>query len=286
MEVTRRKVFGLTVSKWASPAAPGLNVGARRWAELRFATWGLVGLAAASIAPGLGRAQPAAAAAVPSTAGAPVPVPAEGEVGADASAPPVAPEVAGAAAPVAPLDEGQSNVRLRDLERRVGELKEQVFRSKARLSLLKESVLGGVIGGSRALIVHQNEMGSLFKLVRMTYALDGTSILGRADDSGKLDGERVIQVFSGAISPGNHTVSLMLEYEGYGYGVFSYLKAYHFTVRSSHTFTVEEGRLTELLVRAYEKGNSLTTELKDKPSVEYKATVRSSSPEPSIQAAQ
>jgi hypothetical protein len=31
----------------------------------------------------------------------------------------------------------------------VSELKEQVFRTKARLQLLKETVLGGVIGASR-----------------------------------------------------------------------------------------------------------------------------------------
>ena len=46
--------------------------------------------------------------------------------------------------------------------------------------------------------------------------------------------------------------------DNHGYGVFSYLKGYHFKVRSSHTFTAAEGKLTELTVNAYEKGN-LTT---------------------------
>ena len=41
-------------------------------------------------------------------------------------------------------------VRLHDLERKVNELKEHVFRSKARLNLLKETVLHGVIAGSRS----------------------------------------------------------------------------------------------------------------------------------------
>src|SRR5882757_4767880 len=54
---------------------------------------------------------------------------------------------------------GSYTVRLHDLERRVNELKEQIFRSKARLNLLKETVLHGVIAGARAAITHRNEMG-------------------------------------------------------------------------------------------------------------------------------
>jgi hypothetical protein len=48
----------------------------------------------------------------------------------------------------------------------VNDLKEQVFRVKARLNLLKETVLGGVIGASRCVIRHKNEMGNQFRLSR------------------------------------------------------------------------------------------------------------------------
>ncbi len=54
------------------------------------------------------------------------------------------------------------NVKVRDLERKVNELKEQVFRSKARLNLLKETVLHGVIAGARSAIVFKNEMGGMY----------------------------------------------------------------------------------------------------------------------------
>jgi len=43
-------------------------------------------------------------------------------------------------------------LRPRTLERRVGELKEQIFKSKARLSLLAETVIAGALSGSRAQI--------------------------------------------------------------------------------------------------------------------------------------
>src|SRR5690606_34173948 len=45
------------------------------------------------------------------------------------------------AAPEQGMDAGSYAVRLRDLEQRINELKEQIFRSKARLSLLAETVL-------------------------------------------------------------------------------------------------------------------------------------------------
>ena len=60
---------------------------------------------------------------------------------------------AAAAPPGESIDAGTYAVRLRDLEQRINELKEQIFRSKARLSLLAETVLEGVVGGGQAVIL-------------------------------------------------------------------------------------------------------------------------------------
>src|SRR6201999_2796481 len=80
------------------------------------------------------------------------------------------------------VDAGTYGVRLRDLEQRINELKEQIFRSKARLSLLAETVLQGVVAGSQTVIVHENKMSGSYKLVKAVYALDGAPILNRADE--------------------------------------------------------------------------------------------------------
>ncbi len=169
------------------------------------------------------------------------------------------------------MGEGYS-VQLKQLEQRVSELKEQIFRSKARLNLLKETVLHGVIAGSRAIITHKNEMGSSFRLVKLVYAVDGAQIYAKADDSGSLDEKREFEIFNGSIVPGNHTISVQMIFRGHGYGIFSYLKGYKFTVRSSHTFTAGEGRQTGITVHAYEKGN-ITTELKDRPAVKFEVNL-------------
>jgi hypothetical protein len=134
--------------------------------------------------------------------------------------------------------------------------------------LLAESVLQGVIAGSKTVVVHRNEMGSSFRLVRAVYALDGAPIFSRQDDSGELDREREIELFSGSIVPGEHTLSVSLEYRGHGYGIFSYLKGYRFKVRSSHTFTATEGKLLRVRVTAYEKGGP-TTPLEERPDIRY-----------------
>jgi hypothetical protein len=183
--------------------------------------------------------------------------------------------------------QGGYTVRLHDLERRVNELKEQIFRSKARLNLLKETVLHGVIAGARAVITHRNEMGGIYMPVRYVYALDGQEIYAKSDDTGKLGDQKEIEVFNGSITPGNHTLSVQMIYQGNGYGVFSYLKGYKFTAKSSRTFTAPEGKQLQLKVVGYEKGNPVTTDPKDRPAVDFresliadKDTVPKSAPAP------
>jgi len=161
---------------------------------------------------------------------------------------------------------------MRSLEKNVNELKEQIFRTKARLNLLKETVLGGVIGASRAVVHHKNEMGSSFRLVKAAYALDGVQIYAKSDDTGRLAEMNEFDIYNGAIQPGSHTLSVALQYQGNGFGVFSYLKGYKFNVKSSHTFVAGESKTTNITVVGYEKGN-ITTQLSDKPAIDFRVNV-------------
>jgi hypothetical protein len=185
---------------------------------------------------------------------------------ADTSSPAAAPAAATAG------DSSASGARLKALERNVNELKEQVFRTRARLNLLKETVLGGVIGASRCVIKHKNEMGSTFRLIKVVYALDGVQIMNKVDDTGRLADMQEFDVYNGAIQPGNHTLSVQLVYQGSGFGVFSYLKGYKFKASSSSTFVAADGRATIVTVVGYEKGG-MTTNMEDKPAVEFKVNM-------------
>jgi hypothetical protein len=164
-------------------------------------------------------------------------------------------------------------VRLRDLEARINELKEEIFRSKARLSLLAESVLGNSVGGSRARITHQNEMGSTYRLVSLVYSLDAAPIVTRraGEEESLLADERTLQVFNGQIGSGDHTLGVNLEYVGAG---LPYMKGYRFTVRSTQSFTVPEGKAIDIRVVGFEKGGPLEAP-ENRPAVRYVQRVMS-----------
>jgi len=172
------------------------------------------------------------------------------------------------AAPAGPIDAGTYAVRLRDLEQRINELKEQIFRSKARLSLLAETVLSGTIAGAQATLVHENRMSSSYKLVKAVYALDGAPIFNKADENGELGDRETFDIYNGAIVPGEHTLTVNLEYRGHGYGIFSYLQGYRFKVRSNYNFTAPEGRGVTIRVVGYEKGGP-TAPLEERPAIRY-----------------
>lgn len=242
-------------SGWLLPilglAVMGFGVGRTAWAQA----------AAPAAAPAAPAAVPAPAGAAPA---APVPAAAPAEAAPAAGTPP-------GGAP-APADGGGYTVRLRSLEKNVNELKEQIFRTKARLNLLKETVLGGTLGASRAVIRHKNEMGSSYRLIKAVYALDAVQIFAKSDESGRLADMPEFDIYNGAIQPGSHTLSVLLVYQGNGFGVFSYLKGYKMTVHSSHTFVAGEAKATAINVVGYEKGN-ITTNLQDRPAVDFRINV-------------
>ena len=164
-------------------------------------------------------------------------------------------------------------VRLRDLEQRINELKEEIFRSKARLSLLAESVLQNSVGGSRARITHQNEMGGTYRMISLVYSLDGAPIVTRTanEDEALLSDERTLQVYNGQVGSGDHTLGVNLVYVGAG---LPYMKGYRFTVRSTQSFTVPEGKAIDIRVVGFEKGGPLEAP-ENRPAVRYVQRVMS-----------
>jgi hypothetical protein len=158
--------------------------------------------------------------------------------------------------------------RLDGLQIEVDQLKDKIFRSKARLALLKETVLRGVLAGSRIIMAHRNLMGSGFRMVRMVYSMDGAQIYARTDETGSLDSEDELVIYDGNLPPGPHNVTIELTYKGHGYGVFSYLTGMTFESRSSHSFTAPENGAVKLTSVGFERGN-ITTEMRDRPSVDW-----------------
>jgi hypothetical protein len=131
-------------------------------------------------------------------------------------------------------------LELLSLEEDVNSLKERVFRSKATLQLLKEIVIEGSTTGSRATIWHVNELSGAYKMMSITYLLDGQSIYSRTDDDGALSASKEVKIWEGALPPGDHNITVSAVLQGNGFGVFSYVENYNFSMRSSYAFEAED----------------------------------------------
>ena len=193
---------------------------------------------------------------------------------------PAAPVGSGPAVPIPDkpqMDGATYSVRLRDLEQRVDELKDQIRRSHTRLALLSDTIISGGAAGSRAEVVFKNEMSSAFCLTRALFVVDGAVQYNRSDDSGALADQKEIPIFNGSMPPGDHTVQVILNFQGNGYGVFTYLRGYKFEVKSAHSFTAVEGKTLGLIATALEKGG-VTTPLEQRPTIEWGEKVASLGP--------
>lgn len=153
-------------------------------------------------------------------------------------------------------------------EESVNSLKEDVFRSKATLQLLKEIVIVGGSAGARSTVYHVNNLGPSYQLESVAYYLDGQSIYAKADPTGSLAQSSEIKVFDAALPPGTHTLQVNMVLRGNGFGVFSYVNEYTFKVSSSYAFSAMEGEATAVKVNVHEK-RGIGVGFAERPTVDY-----------------
>lgn len=167
-----------------------------------------------------------------------------------------APPATSASAPAQGEDSarsGEFNRQLLTIEEEVHALKEEVFRSKATLQLLKEIVVQGSTSGARATIWHENRLGRAYTVESIAYYLDGQGKFSKADASGALNAMPDFKVFEGGLPPGNHTLTVNLRLRGNGLGVFSYVQDYTVNVQASTAFAAEEGKTCTVRVTTNER---------------------------------
>ena len=165
------------------------------------------------------------------------------------------------------------DVKMRELEDMVSELKEQIFRSKAKLQLLAEQVAGGVGTGAKIVILHKNQMGANFLLTEANYYLDGQPLWQESDATGlKLTARKEVPVWDGNIVEGSHTLTVGFVYKGNGTGVFKYLEAYTWRAKDSITFTAEPGKVVTIETIGFESGN-FTTPTEERPKIRFDVNI-------------
>ncbi len=170
---------------------------------------------------------------------------------------PSGPSLPGSASSSADEEDAELSIyrELKTVESQVNDLKEKVFRSKARLLLLEEKVIRGVVSGAKAVIRHVNKLGPAYRLQSITYYFDGNPIFQRTDPTGNgLAKEKELEIFEANVPPGNHTLSVTGVIKGRGSGLFAYLSDYSFNISSSYTFLAEDGRTTRLDAELFKQG--------------------------------
>jgi serpin B len=152
-------------------------------------------------------------------------------------------------------------VKLRDLERRVDELKRQISERSRQAWLLRSSPV-------RLSLL--NRMSNAFVLTKARFVVDGRQqyVLQVPGDSGAIaDGESIPAPVD-RLPFGDHKVEIDLTLRANDYRVLPYLRAYRFEVRSTHTFAVGRGRTLTMAAIASERGN-VTTPLEERPAVAW-----------------
>jgi hypothetical protein len=140
-----------------------------------------------------------------------------------------------------PADAGRANALL-SMEEQVDALKEQVFRAKATLQLLREIVAVEPSGGSQVSVAWSNRLGAGYTIEGVAVLLDGQARFAKEDASGALSAAKDLKVFEGPVAPGDHVVAVEIRARPTGYGIFQYARRYTLDVKSTYTFKVDVGK--------------------------------------------
>ncbi len=156
-----------------------------------------------------------------------------------------------------PRDEMSITRELKTVEQNVNVLKEKIFRSKARLLLLEEKVIKGVVAGAKASLVHVNRLGGAYRIESISYFFDGTPIFEKIDSSSDFHRKKELKIFEGNIPPGSHTITANIVVKGNGTGAFSYLDDYSFKGQESYSFIAEDNKTAVIRMVLQKKGGAL-----------------------------
>lgn len=166
---------------------------------------------------------------------------------------PAGPDESSGAVEPAPMADQQN--LLVDIKSQLAALQTQLERAERRVAVLKAGVLGGPIVATNVVLAHRNEVGGPYVLDRATYILDGGVIFEEGNATGKLEAQKVIELFNGGLASGPHQLRVVLEFRGRAVGPFTYLEGYGFRVKSGCNFEVVEGRAHRIDVVASEDDN-------------------------------
>jgi len=97
-----------------------------------------------------------------------------------------------------------------------------------------------------------------FQIMKISTFVDGHKVAA-VDDKTVWEGKPEIELWKGALEAGEHVLTVEVAYRGNGHHVFSYFDKYHYDVRSSTKFRLDEGPRLQMLVDLIDKGGMNTS---------------------------
>ncbi len=176
-------------------------------------------------------------------------------------------DASAAAAATKPAGDAGYTPRLRELQDRVGRLKDDISRTRTRLTLIKERLLNNVIAESKLVLQHSNDLSGSYVIEEIIYYLDDNKVFYGDQQTLSSDDVALRTVYDGNLVPGHHVLAVEYVLKGKS-GLFSYVDDFRFRVRSTYTFFAPRGRISVLKAEVYERGGMLS-DFRDRPAVKF-----------------
>lgn len=160
----------------------------------------------------------------------------------------------------------------------VDKLRDGVLNTKLQLQMFQEILKSEGINRyyPKLVIGFRNDLTERYRIFSVEYIIDGVkTFFYQVDLDEKKDRKTAstndVQEFSTTISPGKHTVQVVVSFVGNDSGIFSYLSEYKVQVTEDKNYDFEKNNDYKLSVRTYEHGG-LLTDFKDKAKLEVALT--------------
>jgi hypothetical protein len=121
----------------------------------------------------------------------------------------------------------------------------------------------------------RSQLGKRFRLVEVDVVMDGETLSHREAAPGQ-ELERAFRAYDGTVTPGPHSITVTLVYQGRNVGPFTYLGQYRYRVTGTADFAAHAGGLPAAIDVIAAERPGATVSVEDKPTLDIRSAPNSS----------
>jgi len=124
------------------------------------------------------------------------------------------------------------NNEIKDFNKTLDKINKDIKSEEKQINFLKDSLINNDISSAKLLVELVNQDDGYFKIISADIMMNGKRVYNKSDLS-----KKKLTIFNDASDPGLYTFNFKLVVKGAGYGFFTYMKGYKFTI--NRTIKVE-----------------------------------------------